>query len=124
MSVPSVLKTSSWLEKLTPLGSMESKQLSKVNVFSFFFPSALARVVCEGEGMETTLAVPRDNSRWLNGLTRIATWKCFHEIQFFKVPLNCGGDFVMSVRDNMFAMRWNFYAVAFAAVGVVDVQVK
>ena len=24
----------------------------------------------------------------------------------------------------MFAMRWNFYAVAFAAVGVVDVQVK
>ena len=25
------------------------------------------------------------------------------------------GDFVTSVRDDMFAMRWNFYAVVFAA---------
>ena len=83
--MPRVLKTSSWLEKLTALGSIESKQLSKVNVFSFFFPSVLTRVVCEGEGMVTTLAVPRDNSRWLKGRTRIATCECFHELELWVI---------------------------------------
>ena len=112
--MPSALKTSSWLEKLAPPGAIESKQLSKVNVFSFFFPSLLAKTVCEGEGIVTTWAVPRDNSRWLKGRTRTATWKRSREVLHLKFTCIKDGQMMQASYDTTATCN-NCYALAFAA---------
>ena len=75
-------------------------------------------MVCDGEGMVTTLAVPRVSSRWLNGRTLIATWKGFRE--HLSLKFTCTMD--DSVMTRLQCLE--FLCSGICGWSVVDVGVK